>query len=60
MKRDFVVVTEHYGYSNHGVFVVYDFSRKHGAIAAFKEESQARRECRYLEKLNYGRSGNGN
>lgn len=61
MATEFVKVTEHFGYRKQNtplheqVFVVYRLARKKKEPScAFIKEARARKECRYLEKLNYG------
>ena len=57
MSNEIVMVTEHYGYKKQpteNVFAVYKISGKQKRIvSAFAKERSARRECLYLEKLNY-------
>lgn len=66
MATEFVKVTEHFGYRKLNdplrgqVFAVYCLARKQKeAASVFLKESHARRECRYLEKLNYGSAEDG-
>ena len=55
-----VKVTEHYGYRKHKspingeVFVVCSLGRPQESVSGFEKESRAKKECIYLEKLNYG------
>lgn len=65
MATEFVKVTEHFGYRKlndplHGeVFAVYCLARKQKEPScSFVKEYLARKECRYLEKLNYGGAEN--
>jgi len=56
--NEIVKVTDHFGYRKEIVvkeilFVVYNLDRTHErGVSAFKKESRARQECRYLERLN--------
>lgn len=66
MATEFVKVTEHFGYRKLNdplrgeVFAVYRLGRKQKEPScAFVKEALARRECRYLERLNYGGAEDG-
>jgi hypothetical protein len=66
MPTEFVKVTEHFGYRKLNdplrghVFAVYRLTRKQKEpCSAFVKEAIARRECRFLEILNYGGAEDG-